>query len=474
MFNSGAVAAWELENAAGRIVGQPLSRQLLRRLGRRLGASRDVAEFPLRDFRPRLLHPRLHRGGGGRRGDDDDGRVLRHEPVRDVRRRSHSRAGQQRRSGPRHGRRREQRLVHLHAANADFGNAEVSELYYPIIYLGRNVEPDSGGYGKFRGGLGHTAVWMIKNTPGIEYQCGCAGMRSKVVGNHGMFGAYPAWPDRASYAHDTNVKELIDGAEAARARARRSRGARPGQVHQGREHEPNVVAPFVTPEQLRRVRHRHPPHLRRPGTRRPDRARPRAVRDRTWTRAGRAPASPPMSTAVVAKDGKRRVDRRRRRDRAEARRDARTRARSAACRSRSGGSRSAKRVEAGEDMAQAVKEMWQVVDGSCRPATPPSCGRSGSCRTTSRSRGDHRWHSTTAAEDRTARRRQAAVASRPGDHEGRQGQRPLREVGRHPAAARPLEGADPAAADARRFSSSRRAPSASSSAVAGRSSATTA
>ena len=88
----------------------------------------------------------------------------------------------------------------IYTPNADFGNAEVSELYYPILYLGRNVEPDSGGYGRFRGGLGHTAVWLVKNTPGIEYQCGCAGIRSKVCGNHGMFGAYPTWPDRPSYA----------------------------------------------------------------------------------------------------------------------------------------------------------------------------------------------------------------------------------------------------------------------------------
>jgi N-methylhydantoinase B/oxoprolinase/acetone carboxylase alpha subunit len=138
----------------------------------------------------------------------------------------------------------------IYTPNADFGNAEVSELYYPIVYIGRNVAPDSGGYGKFRGGLGHTAVWMIKNTPGIEYQCGCAGMRSKVVGNHGMFGAYPAWPDRASYAHGTNVKELIEAGKPL--------------VHEaGDPLEPdlatrieaeslnlNVVAPFVTPEQL--------------------------------------------------------------------------------------------------------------------------------------------------------------------------------------------------------------------------------
>ncbi len=97
----------------------------------------------------------------------------------------------------------------IYTANADFGNAEITELYYPIVYLGRNLRPDSGGYGKYRGGLGHTVVWMIKNSPSVEYQCGCAGMRSKVLPNHGMFGAYPTWPDRADYAAGTNVKQLI-------------------------------------------------------------------------------------------------------------------------------------------------------------------------------------------------------------------------------------------------------------------------
>ncbi|MFQ5699935.1 MAG: hydantoinase B/oxoprolinase family protein [Myxococcota bacterium] len=49
----------------------------------------------------------------------------------------------------------------IYTPNADFGNAEVSELFYPILFLGRNIEPDSGGYGRFRGGLGDTAVWIV-------------------------------------------------------------------------------------------------------------------------------------------------------------------------------------------------------------------------------------------------------------------------------------------------------------------------
>jgi N-methylhydantoinase B/oxoprolinase/acetone carboxylase alpha subunit len=98
----------------------------------------------------------------------------------------------------------------VYTANSDFGNAEVIEIFYPVMYIGRNIEPDSSGYGQFRGGLGHTAVWMVHGTPGMEFQCGDAGIRSKIVANHGMYGAYPSLPDRPSYAHGTNVKKLID------------------------------------------------------------------------------------------------------------------------------------------------------------------------------------------------------------------------------------------------------------------------
>ena len=136
----------------------------------------------------------------------------------------------------------------IYMPNADFGNAEVSELYYPILYLGRNVEPDSGGYGPFRGGLGHTAVWLVKNTPGIEYQCGCAGIRSKVCGTTAC-SARIRLARPPSYASGTNVKELVDARlplvhergdpeqpnlreEPSRARRRSSRTS---------------IAPFVTP-----------------------------------------------------------------------------------------------------------------------------------------------------------------------------------------------------------------------------------
>ena len=138
----------------------------------------------------------------------------------------------------------------IYTPNADFGSAEVIESYLPIMYLGRNIEPDSGGYGQFRGGLGHTAVWMIHGTTGIDYQCGCAGIRSKVLPNHGMYGAYPTWPDRPSYAHDTNLEELIDAQKPLIHE--RGPGDDPNVVRviQARQFEAAAIAPFVTPEPL--------------------------------------------------------------------------------------------------------------------------------------------------------------------------------------------------------------------------------
>ncbi|MCZ7526912.1 MAG: hydantoinase B/oxoprolinase family protein [Acidimicrobiia bacterium] len=208
----------------------------------------------------------------------------------------------------------------IYTPNADFGNAEVTELYYPILYLGRNVEPDSGGYGRFRGGLGHTAVWMVHNTPsGIDYQCGDAGMRSRTVANHGMYGAYPTWTDTPSYAHGTNVKELVE--------------ARRPLVHErGPAERPHIsvnisAAELVTegdaavrdaraPAELRPDR---PPDLRGAGDGRPDRARP-----------GRDPGRPRQGMDQRPRGDRdqrrghlaeRRLQRRSRRHRAAARRD---------------------------------------------------------------------------------------------------------------------------------------------------------
>jgi acetone carboxylase alpha subunit len=138
----------------------------------------------------------------------------------------------------------------IYTPEADFGNAEISELYYPILFLGRNVAPNSGGYGQFRGGLGHTAVWMVYNTPGLEYQCGDAGMRSKMVANHGMYGAYPVVPDRPAYGHKTNMKQLIEEQKPLIHGRGDPESPLIASLIDAELVEDNAVAPFVTPEPL--------------------------------------------------------------------------------------------------------------------------------------------------------------------------------------------------------------------------------
>lgn len=138
----------------------------------------------------------------------------------------------------------------IYTPNGDFGNAEVTELFYPVMFLGRNLRPDSGGYGKFRGGLGHTAVWMVKGTTGMEYQCGCAGIRSKTLANHGMFGAYPIVPDRAGYASRTNVKELIDSQQPLVHAIGDPENSDLVKNIKAEVMKPNEIAPFVTTELL--------------------------------------------------------------------------------------------------------------------------------------------------------------------------------------------------------------------------------
>jgi hypothetical protein len=65
-----------------------------------------------------------------------------------------------------------------------------------------------------------------------------------------MFGAYPTWPDRPSYASGTNVKELVD----ARQPLVHERGdpEQPNLVKNLRADviESNLIAPFVTPGNL--------------------------------------------------------------------------------------------------------------------------------------------------------------------------------------------------------------------------------
>ncbi len=116
---------------------------------------------------------------------------------------------------------------------SDMGNLEIWEQSMPMIYLGRAITPDSGGAGKYRGGVGFTSVWLIHNTS--ELTVVTSEHSARVYDNAGMCGGYPAPTAYLHHAvrdsdvrariadrlplphalgndpHNTNLRKLVDG-----------------------------------------------------------------------------------------------------------------------------------------------------------------------------------------------------------------------------------------------------------------------
>jgi N-methylhydantoinase B len=81
-------------------------------------------------------------------------------------------------------------------------NVEDTELFYPMLYLWRKEQPDSGGAGRFRGGNGAELALIPHGTDGINMFT----ITSEVaVPGPGIFGGYPS---------STNLYALVRGANA--------------------------------------------------------------------------------------------------------------------------------------------------------------------------------------------------------------------------------------------------------------------
>ena len=89
----------------------------------------------------------------------------------------------------------------------DQGNAEMWELLYPHLYLGRRVVTDSAGAGKHRGGSCFESLWMIHNSNFVfTYQIpGIA----RIATNYGIFGGYGGGPPYINIARNTDLAERI-------------------------------------------------------------------------------------------------------------------------------------------------------------------------------------------------------------------------------------------------------------------------
>ncbi|MFA5121168.1 hydantoinase B/oxoprolinase family protein [Zavarzinia sp.] len=88
----------------------------------------------------------------------------------------------------------------------DMGDIEIWEMAEPLLYLGRNVKANSGGYGKYRGGCGFETLRMVwKAQDWTMFFMGNGYMNS----DWGFMGGYPSATGYRFEAHDTGLKEAI-------------------------------------------------------------------------------------------------------------------------------------------------------------------------------------------------------------------------------------------------------------------------
>ncbi len=88
----------------------------------------------------------------------------------------------------------------------DMGDIEIWEMAEPLLYLGRNVKANSGGYGKYRGGCGFETLRMVWNAQDwTMFFMGNGFMNS----DWGLMGGYPSATGYRFEAHKTGLENRI-------------------------------------------------------------------------------------------------------------------------------------------------------------------------------------------------------------------------------------------------------------------------
>lgn len=101
----------------------------------------------------------------------------------------------------------------LFNTEADLGCTEVFEMMAPQLEIGKGISPDSGGFGKYRGGNDLAATYFF-------YECDFGvlepvGMLNqfRVLPDSGIFGGYPGAMAYWYFVKDSNLAELVERGE---------------------------------------------------------------------------------------------------------------------------------------------------------------------------------------------------------------------------------------------------------------------
>jgi len=78
---------------------------------------------------------------------------------------------------------------HMNNPTVGISDIENIELQYPLMYLSRNHMVDSGGFGKYRGGLGLQRIVLVRGSKNVNTNYS---PYHGIPGGWGLFGGYPA------------------------------------------------------------------------------------------------------------------------------------------------------------------------------------------------------------------------------------------------------------------------------------------
>jgi N-methylhydantoinase B/oxoprolinase/acetone carboxylase alpha subunit len=92
-------------------------------------------------------------------------------------------------------------------AEGDMGDAEIWERSIPIIYLGRTIHRDGGGFGRYRGGAGIHSIYFVRNSDTVEI--GSFGV-APIHSAPGLMGGYPSPVGYVRRLDGSNLREVIE------------------------------------------------------------------------------------------------------------------------------------------------------------------------------------------------------------------------------------------------------------------------
>jgi N-methylhydantoinase B len=89
-------------------------------------------------------------------------------------------------------------------------NVEWVERNFPVLYLFRRHARDSGGAGKFRGGLAVEAGMVVHRAPEKKIRIIALGLAGFNNSGRGLFGGYPAAPSLLIHHKQTRIQSLLE------------------------------------------------------------------------------------------------------------------------------------------------------------------------------------------------------------------------------------------------------------------------